>query len=727
MKQILAWALPLVCALGAQVRAGDGAADTAGAFPPAVVAADAAPMASDLAADGTVRVIVELALPARMASPPDERALAARRRAVAAAQERVLARIFGGSGQASRAGGFERGLRQYEISPMFAITVDGEELDRLARDPDVSRIHLDRLNKPLLQNSVPQVGMDGAGGAYALGATGEGQAVAVLDTGVQVSHPFLSGKTIAEACFSNASGSGISLCPNGTRTQTGPGAAEATTARCVNGPENLCTHGTHVAGIAVGRNPAPGIPPNGVAKAARLIAVQVFTRFDRAAACGDADMTPCVMSYTSDDLAALEWVYANRASLAGGARLAAVNMSLGGGSFAAPCDDNPLKPIIDSLRAANVATVIASGNDAYLASVGAPGCISTAVTVGATTRDDRIAYFSNESQTLVDLLAPGVDILSSVPVSQYAGYSGTSMATPHVAGAFAAIRSRLPSLPVAQIENALKGTGVPVPSYAGTYATPRILVSAALDALGLTQWTLTVAVAGSGTVTSSPAGIACGSACSARYDNGARVTLSQTAARGYRFSGWGGACAGTGACTVVMDAQRSVTAGFVALPRYPLTVTRPTGGVVGSEPAGILCGGRQRQCTASFAQVRLVATPDAGYQLVRWRGCPDPEGHVCELTLTAATTLKPVFGKLPRYTLRIAKNRLGAIVGSPAGLDCPDRKKTCAAKFFKGTDVTLSPVPQSGHAFAGWTGACSGTQPCRLTMDADTRVGAVFQ
>jgi len=803
MKKVLAWALPLACTLGVHAQPGEQAA--AQAFPPAVVAGDAASIAGELAGDGTVRVIVELALPAAAASLPHEQALAEHGKAVRSTQERVLNRVFGGTAQASQASGFDRGLRLFEISPMFAITVNGTELNRLAQDPDVQRIHLDRLSQPLLQNSVPLIGMDGANGAYARGATGQGQAVAVLDTGVQVSHPFLSGKTIAQACFSNASGGGISLCPNGTKSQVGPGAAEATTGACLDASDNLCTHGTHVAGAAVGKNPAPGLPPSGVAKEASLVAVQVFTRFNAASDCGGADNTPCLKSFLSDELAALEWVFANRGHLAGGAQLASVNMSLGGGAYDTACDDNPLKPIIDSLRTARVATVIASGNNAYIHSVNQPGCISSAVTVGATTLDDKIAQFSNESQTLVDLLAPGVDIYSSVPVSRYDWYSGTSMATPHVAGAFAAIRSRLPDLSVTQIETALESTGVPIPSYSGTYSTPRIAASAALDALGLARWTLTVGKSGSGTVTSSPAGIDCGSACSARYDNDIRVTLTQTAAEGYRFSGWGGACAGTGvcsvtmnaertvsatfvpqqtltvtktgqgrvtgspagidcgsdcstrydndtrvtltqtaaegyrfsgwggactgtdACTVVMDAQKAVSASFEALPRYPLTVTRPTSGVVGSDPAGILCGGKNRQCTAAFSYVRLMATPNAGYTLVRWVGCPNPVGNTCHFTLTAKTTVKPVFGKLPRYSLRIAKNPLGSILGSPAGLKCPDRQKTCTAKFFKGTDVTLTPVPQPGRTFAGWSGDCSGTAPCNLQMDGNKRVVALFR
>ena len=123
--------------------------------------------------------------------------------------------------------------------------------------------------------------------AYTLGATGAGQAVAVLDTGVKSNHEFLAGKVVAEACFSNAGGAGgqVSLCPNGAQSKPAQGAANAETVACINGTENLCLHGTHVAGIAAGlnTNQQGGEPPNGVAKNAKIFAIQIFTRFNGAA------------------------------------------------------------------------------------------------------------------------------------------------------------------------------------------------------------------------------------------------------------------------------------------------------------------------------------------------------------------------------------------------------------------------------------------------------------
>jgi subtilisin family serine protease len=140
-----------------------------------------------------------------------------------------------------------------------------------------------------------------------------------------------------------------------------------------------------------------------------------------------------------------------------------------------------------------VLSAIASGNDDSTTQISTPACISTAVAVGATVKDDNLASFSNMSPT-VDLLAPGAFILSSIPVvsannntTTYAHFGGTSMAAPHVAGAIAAIRTACPSATADAIENALKSTGTPVVDerQGGTQTWPRIRVDLAVQSLGL--------------------------------------------------------------------------------------------------------------------------------------------------------------------------------------------------------------------------------------------------
>jgi hypothetical protein len=183
-------------------------------------------------------------------------------------------------------------------------------------------------------------------------------------------------------------------------------------------------------------------------------------------------------------------VFAN-INLGGGTVVASVNMSFGGGLFSGTCDSAPQKPAIDNLRAAGVLSAIASGNDDSTTQISTPACISTAVAVGATVKDDNLASFSNMSPT-VDLLAPGANILSSIPIvamsnntTTYAYFHGTSMAAPHVAGAIAAIRTACPSATADAIENALKSTGTPVVDerQGGTQTWPRIRVDLAVQSL----------------------------------------------------------------------------------------------------------------------------------------------------------------------------------------------------------------------------------------------------
>ncbi|MEM6785400.1 MAG: S8 family serine peptidase, partial [Bacteroidota bacterium] len=361
-------------------------------------------------------------------------------------------------------------VTRYETVPVVALSVTAEGLRFLAASPLVRFVEEDEVVRLNLAESTELVG---ATDAWASGYTGAGQAVAVLDTGVDGSHPFLQGKVVAEACYSAAAG-GTSVCPNGQRSQTGPGAGDHC-ARSTSG----CDHGTHVAGIAAGK----GSSFSGVAPDADIIAVQVFTQFTGFSSCFPGP-SPCVGAYTSDIISGLEFVYAQRNTL----NVASANMSLGGGSFTTPCDSDSRKPIIDNLRSAGIATVIASGNGSNSNGISAPGCISTAVSVGSTddgslgTGTDAVSSFSN-SDTFLDLLAPGRWIQSSIPDGGYSNYSGTSMAAPHVAGAWALLKGKKPDATVDEVLNALTSTGVSIRDGRNGVTTPRIQVDAALDAL----------------------------------------------------------------------------------------------------------------------------------------------------------------------------------------------------------------------------------------------------
>lgn len=355
---------------------------------------------------------------------------------------------------------------QPAAQPFIVVEGTAQDLAALAEDPRVASIHRDRAYPPAAISSLPVIGADKV---HAGGATGTGQAVAILDTGIDRDHPFFGNRIVAEACFSSTEYDGVeSLCPNGQSQMIGTGAADAEYAKCLLGSENLCEHGTHVAGIAAGSG--------GVAPGAGIVAVQVFSRVNDEDVCGAA---ACLMAFESSLRLAMDHV----ASLAPSTPIAALNLSLGGQLSDTSCDSSEegqvFKPKIDDLLSKGVATVVAAGNE-YFAGTSFPACVSTAVAVGASDNNDRIADFSNTGP-LLDLFAPGVEIESSVPDDVMATHSGTSMAAPHVAGALAVLKAAFPDQAIGALVDKLKATGRPF-SYQVNGAqviTPRLDLAAA--------------------------------------------------------------------------------------------------------------------------------------------------------------------------------------------------------------------------------------------------------
>ncbi|MGP3956176.1 S8 family peptidase [Nonomuraea sp. 3N208] len=370
------------------------------------------------------------------------------------------------AGDIEQASEGSRVLESAKSPNFFVAEVDQPTLAKLQQDVRVQSVYKDELHPPTLDTSTVVIRSNRANAA---GWTGRGTAIAVLDTGIDRDHGFFTNRLVNEACFSSsvASDGTVSLCPNNQPSQTGPGAADAETAQCMVNGTSICSHGSHVAGIAAGRM-AAGAPANGVAPGAGILAIQVFSRVDNPRTCAiGRRMSPCLLSYTSNQKLALEYV----ARVVRTYNIAAVNMSLGGGGpHTRACDDNAgaaaVKQEFDTLVGLGVAPVVAAGNNGFANGVTSPACVSTAVAVGATDDADRLAEFTNRGP-LVDLFAPGVGIRSAVPGERYLDASGTSMAAPHVAGTFALLKQAFPGSSVAQNLQRLQRTGRGIPYDAG--------------------------------------------------------------------------------------------------------------------------------------------------------------------------------------------------------------------------------------------------------------------
>lgn len=582
---------------------------------------------------GQVRVLVGLNVDARPEGLLHAREVIAQRAATRNAQA-ALDRLLAGTQTEVFA--------RYETIPFVGLGTDANGMARLRASNLVRVIEEDRLARRNLLESTPLVN---APTAWSASATGAGWTVAVLDTGVDKAHPFLAGKVVSEACYSTNSGTtAYSVCPGGVTASTVAGSG----VNCsVSQYGSGCQHGTHVAGIVAGVNGPSGSA--GVARDASVIAVQVFSYFP-----GYAD----VLSYTSDQIKGLERVYALRGQYA----IAAVNMSLGGGQYSGFCDSSNLaiKGAIDNLRSVGIATVIASGNNGYLASISAPACVSSAVSVGATcdaadtgycaTGINGVAGYSNIA-SVVSVLAPGSYIRSAVPGGGYANWSGTSMATPHVAGAWAVLKQSQPTLGVTEALNHLRNTGLVVnDTRAGGTVTGMKRIDLATLPAPISTFALSVLRSGSGAgqVTSAPSGIACGTVCSAEFAANTNVTLTATASAGSVFAGWGGACSASGAtCTVLMSQAQAVTASFEPQTLMVLQVSKAgTGtGTVTSSPAGINCGS---DCVESYppgALVTLSAKAASNARFVGWSGPCTVQRGMCTVSMTQARSVVATFNR----------------------------------------------------------------------------------
>lgn len=235
---------------------------------------------------------------------------------------------------------------------------------------------------------------------------------------------------------------------------------------------------------------------------------------------------------------------------------------------------------------------------------------------------------------------------------------------------------------------------------------------------------------GTGTVTSSPAGIDCGATCSAPFAEGATVTLKGVAGTNTAAVVWTG-CAQVNLeneCLVKMSAAKTVKATFNLLKRTLKVTKNGTGtGTVTSSPSGIECGAT---CSASFdhgTTVTLTGAPGANSQAPTWTGCESVNEGKCVVTMTAAKSVTATFS-IPTHQLTVTKNGSGSgtVTSSPSGINCG---ATCSASYDKGTKVTLTAAMGPHTLSVTWTGCENVIEKvkCLVAMNAAHAVTASFE
>jgi subtilisin family serine protease len=238
-------------------------------------------------------------------------------------------------------------------------------------------------------------------------STGTGVIVAVLDTGVNYDHAELSSDVGVGLSFIGFSSTLFYMDDHG--------------------------HGTHVAGIIT----ATGLRTNtkGVAPDAEIWAAKVC---DSSGSCWESDIAKAIEHVVDEEISRI------------------ISISLGGGGTAGPnCNNDYLAKKVNWATDQGVVVVAAAGNTGNL--VTSPGCASGAIAVGAVNQDDYVASFSGRGKAL-DIVAPGVNIYSTVLNGGYASWSGTSMATPMVSGTVALLLQKNSSYTVDQLKSSLYDT-----------------------------------------------------------------------------------------------------------------------------------------------------------------------------------------------------------------------------------------------------------------------------
>ncbi len=237
---------------------------------------------------------------------------------------------------------------------------------------------------------------------------------------------------------------------------------------------------------------------------------------------------------------------------------------------------------------------------------------------------------------------------------------------------------------------------------------------------------------GSGTVTSTPAGINCGSTCSVAFGSNQEVVLRANPDTSSAFISWIGCNAvenpdGTD-CRVKMTGAKSIVARFAK--KYTLTTVVTGNGFISIQPGSYISSGGDSYSFISDTVVTLIATPDGDQIFKNWSGCDAVSGLICTVTLSSNKTIKVTFEPpIIKYNLNVSLQGTGAglvlsIAPNDPVIDCGS---SCSASYIKDTVVTLQAAEGVGSVFAGWGGACTNISGnCQVTMSSIKNVTAIF-
>lgn len=231
--------------------------------------------------------------------------------------------------------------------------------------------------------------------------------------------------------------------------------------------------------------------------------------------------------------------------------------------------------------------------------------------------------------------------------------------------------------------------------------------------------------AATGSISASVGGIDCGGTCSAQVTSGTVVVFTATPEAGAAFAGWSEGCTGTSSsCSLAVTADVTVGARF-NVARHSVTVNITGSGTVTAIPPtlGLICPGTCTIVVDHGTSVTLAEAPQGSSSFLAWSGVSCPGTGTCTFTVDADETVNASFGLNQQLNVTRSGSGHGSVTSSPVGISCPG---DCTKVYPPSTVVTLTANPSTDSTFTGWSGACTGTGACTVTVNSATSADAQF-